>query len=46
MIFYVQPEYQDSVMKAMSDLLYIPFKFEESGTRVIHYTPEAWEEAK
>ena len=46
MIFYVQPEYKDSVMKAMSDLLYIPFSFEESGTRVIHYTPEAWEEAK
>ena len=46
MIFYVQPEYQDSVMKAMSDLLYIPFRFEDSGTRVIHYTPEAWEEAK
>ena len=46
MVFYVQPEYQESVMKAMSDLLYIPFRFEESGTRVIHYTPEAWEEAK
>ncbi len=46
MIFYVQPEYQDSVVKAMSDLLYIPFRFEESGTRVIHYTPEEWEEAK
>lgn len=46
MIFYVQPEYRDSVMKTMSDLLYIPFRFEESGTRVIHYTPEAWEEAK
>jgi len=44
LIFYVQPEYRESVMKAMSDLLYIPFKFEESGTRVIHYTPEAWEE--
>ena len=46
MIFYVQPEYRDSVMNAMSDLLYIPFRFEDSGTRVIHYTPEAWEEAK
>lgn len=44
LVFYVQPEYRESVMKAMSDLLYIPFKFEDSGTRVIHYTPEAWEE--
>lgn len=40
LIFYVQPEYKESVMKAMSDLLYIPFEFENSGTRVIHYTPE------
>ena len=45
-IFYVQPEYKESVMKAMEDLLYIPFIFENGGTKVIHYTPEAWEEAK
>lgn len=44
LIFYVQPEYRESVMRAMSDLLYIPFKFEDGGTRVIHYTPEDWEE--
>ncbi len=44
LVFYVQPEYKESVMKAMSDLLYIPFKFEDAGTRVIHYTPEAWED--
>lgn len=46
LIFYVQPEYRESVMRAMSDLLYIPFKFEDGGTRVIHYTPEEWEEAE
>ena len=40
LVFYVQPEYQDSVKEAMRDLLYIPFKFEDAGTRVIHYTPE------
>ena len=44
LIFYVEPEYRESVMNAMSDLLYIPFRFEDGGTRVIHYTPEAWEE--
>lgn len=44
LVFYVQPENRENVMKAMSDLLYIPFKFEDGGTRVIHYTPEAWEE--
>lgn len=44
LIFYVDPEHKDYVMNAMSDLLYIPFKFEDSGTRVIHFTPEAWED--
>lgn len=43
LIFYVQPEYQENVKKAMSDLLYIPFEFENGGTRVIHYTPESYE---
>lgn len=40
LVFYVQPDRQEFVRRAMSDLLYIPFKFEDSGTRVIHYTPE------
>ena len=40
LVFYVQPEYQDSVMAAMHNLLYVPFKFENGGTRVIHYSPE------
>lgn len=44
LIFYVQPEYRTSVMRAMSELLYIPFRFEDGGTKVIHYTPEEWEE--
>lgn len=40
LVFYVQPDRQEFVRRAMSDLLYIPFKFEDGGTRVIHYTPE------
>lgn len=43
LVFYVQPEYHEKVMAAMHDLLYIPFKFEDGGTRVIHYSPEAYE---
>ena len=42
LVFYVQPEYRESVMKAMSDLLYIPFRFDDGGTRVIHYSPEEY----
>ena len=43
LVFYVQPEKQEAVKSAMSDLMYIPFEFENGGTRVIHYTPEAYE---
>lgn len=43
LIFYVQPENQKKVRQAMKNLMYIPFKFEEGGTRVIHYSPEEFE---
>jgi D-glycero-alpha-D-manno-heptose-7-phosphate kinase len=43
LVFYVQLEYQNSVRKAMQDCLYVPFEFEDGGTRVIHYTPETYE---
>ncbi len=42
LLFYVEPDKQESVKKAMSDLLYVPFEFENSGTRVIHFTPETY----
>ena len=43
LIFYVQPEKKEAVKEAMKDLLYVPFQFEDGGTRVIHYTPENFE---
>ncbi len=42
LVFYVQPEKRQAVMDAMKDLLYIPFRFEDGGTRVIHYSPESY----
>lgn len=42
LVFYVQPEKQNFIRWAMRDLMYIPFKFEDGGTRVIHYTPETY----
>lgn len=41
-VFYVQPEKQNDVKAAMKDLLFVPFRFEDGGTRVIHYTPESY----
>ena len=43
LVFYVQPEKKKSVMIAMRDLLYVPFRFEDGGTQIIHYTPEMYE---
>ena len=43
LVFYVQPDRQDSVRWAMRDLMHIPFEFEEGGTRVIYYSPETYE---
>lgn len=43
LVFYVQPDKQEAVKNAMSNLMHIPFEFENGGTRVIHFTPEAYE---
>lgn len=46
LVFYVQPDKQYEVREAMKDLMYIPFNFEDGGTRVIHYSPENYEPVK
>lgn len=43
LLFYVEKDKQEAVKEAMSHLLYVPFEFENSGTSVIHYSPEAYE---
>lgn len=42
LVFYVQPKFQEKLKKAMQDLLYIPFEFDDSGAQVIHYSPETY----
>lgn len=42
LLFYVKKEKQEAVKKALENLLYVPFEFENAGTRVIHYTPESY----
>lgn len=42
LLFYVPAERQPTVMNAMSGLMNVPFKFENSGTQIIHYTPESY----
>lgn len=43
LVFYVEPDARESVREAMSDLLYIPFEFEDGGTSVVYYDPEDYE---
>ena len=43
LLFYVQSEYQQKVKEAMKDLLYIPFQFEDNGTKVLYYQPEEYQ---
>jgi D-glycero-alpha-D-manno-heptose-7-phosphate kinase len=40
LVFYVQPEKREALKAAMHDLLYVPFHFEDGGTRVLYYSPE------
>ena len=40
LLFYVPLENQQAVHEAMKDLLYVPFKFENDGTKIIFYNPE------
>lgn len=42
LLFYVQKERQPEVIRAMDGLMRVPFRFENGGTRVIHYTPETY----
>ena len=43
LVFYVNPEKRAAVKNALSDLLYIPFNFENNGSSVIYYSPETYE---
>ena len=43
LLFYVEPDKQENVRRALEALLYVPFEFEDTGTRIIHYTPETYE---
>lgn len=42
MVFYVEQERQKQVLDALSDLLYVPFEFEDIGSEVMYYAPEVF----
>ena len=43
LLFYVPFEKQEAVKDALKDQMYVPFKFENDGTKVIYYGPDEYE---
>lgn len=43
LLLYVEPDRQKAVRKALSELLYVPFRFENGGTRVMYYCAEEYD---
>lgn len=46
LLFYVELDKQEYVKKALEDLLYVPFEFEDGGTRILYYKAEDFEVCK
>lgn len=40
MLFYAKPDRQEKIREALSDFLYVPFAFENSGTKIMYYKSE------
>lgn len=40
LLFFVEKEKRAKVLEALAELLHVPFRFEDGGSRVIHYEPE------
>jgi len=41
MVFFVRPEEQNKVKEKLKKLLYVPFNFEQLGSQIVYYRPEA-----
>jgi len=43
LLFFLEPDRQEAVKRALDDLLYVPFEFEDGGTRILYYKAEDFE---
>ena len=41
-LLYVEKDKQEKVKEALSKLLYVPFNFENEGTKIMYYMPESY----
>lgn len=42
MLFFVKPELQRQVHECLQDLIHVPFRFDNSGSRVVLYQPNGF----
>lgn len=45
-LFYVPKEKQESLKRALSNLIYVPFSFENEGANILYFRPEQLEETQ
>ena len=43
MALFAEPDVQPKIRKALKDLVYVPFAFENAGSKIIHYAPEEYD---
>ena len=41
-LFFVKPENQEKVKKALSKLTHVPFNFENTGSKIVVYQPNGF----
>ena len=37
---FTEPDAQPKIRETLKDLVYVPFSFENEGSKIIHYAPE------
>ena len=46
LLFYCEKEKQETLKKAMEQLMIVPFNFENEGTQVLYYNPQNYSPRK
>ena len=46
LLFYVEEDHQDALIKELNDLMYVPFKMENEGTTIVLYNPVTYSPRK
>ncbi len=39
LLFYIEPDKRENLLKELDELMHVPFKFEDEGTSIVHYNP-------